>query len=184
MKFTLCENNNGMEVNIAIAVRNRLGDTVAFNFRRTFTGQMENRRDPLSTARRDVISRYTFGKYLMRNTLGASKVPQRPRCKGAPGLFFQYEWWCMDAGSSNGGSVKGSIVAPSPGERNPLAPQGRASWNITAEQQTAFCRLYTVNFMPDFLPTPPNPPPPPSLLTSQASLDVVTRREHRDSKCR
>lgn len=71
-------------------------------------------------------------------------------CKGALSFFSSMndDVWMLALGT--GGTVKGSIVASSPGERTHSAPQGRPSWNITAKQQTAFCRLYTVNFMPDF----------------------------------
>lgn len=121
-------------------------------------------------ARRDVISRY------VREILDAKfSVPRKFRgpptfalCKGAPSFFSSMndDVWMLALGT--GGSVKGSIVAPSPGERTHSAPQGRPSWNITAKQQTAFCRLYTVNFMPDFLPTPstPSPPSSPCILCS------------------
>lgn len=138
-------------------------------------------------ARRDIISRY------VREILDAKfSIPQKFRgppifalCKGAPSFFSSMndDVWMLDLGT--GGSVKGlPLLHPPPGERTHSAPQGRPSWNITAKQQTAFCRLYTVNFMPDFLPTPSNSPPRLHHPASFATLMLLHDESPSDSKCR
>jgi len=117
------------------------------------------------------------------------RPPTFTLCKGAPGFFSSMndDVWMLALGI--GGTVKGSIVASSPGERTHSAPQGRPSWNITAEQQTAhilslslflslslslsLCWLYTVNFMPDFLPTPSNSTLSLFLFAALAFLAVI-----------
>lgn len=99
------------------------------------------------------------GKYLMRNTtpctsnVSLSPRPTCARCKGA-GFFSSMndDVWML---AGHRGLGKGFHCCALPWRTEPTRPAGeRPSWNITAEQQTAFCWLYTVNFMPDFLPTP------------------------------
>jgi len=63
----------------------------------------------------------------MRNTRGASKVPPSPNLyalQRCPRLFFQYEWWCMDAGSGHRGHGKGFYCCVLPWRTNPLCPAG------------------------------------------------------------
>lgn len=167
----------------SVAIVSKRGQSYFSNSRQSFVNRWK-----VYFRTRVVISRYVReildAEY--SGCLESSAVPQPLRSAKVPPAFFPV--WMMMYGCwlwARRGTVKGSIVASSPGERTHSAPQGRPSWNITAEQQTVFCRLYTVNFMPDFLPTLSNSTPPPHLaaLAFLAAIPRCCYTRVRDPKC-
>jgi len=108
------------------------------------------------------------------------RPPTIALCKGAPGLFSSMndDVWMLALGI--GGTVKGSIVASSPGEREPTLPRRGDLRKIllpSNKLHSAGCILLIL--CPIFCPLHLTSSPPPSLPRSprflQLSLDVVTQ---------